>query len=68
VSELLRVGADDPAVLELTGLALYDAIEIADPPLRVVCKRCGALLGSGGDTPHGPLSSRDDTPRNMSDY
>jgi hypothetical protein len=52
---VLRLEADDPAVLELTGLALHDAIAIPDPPLRLVCSRCGALLARAGDTGHGPL-------------
>jgi hypothetical protein len=52
---LLRLEADDPEVLELTGIALHDALDIPDPPLRVACQRCGAQLGRGGDTAHGPL-------------
>jgi hypothetical protein len=52
---LLRLEADDPKVLELTGAALYGAAEIQNPPLRVQCKRCGSQLGWGGDTPGGPL-------------
>jgi hypothetical protein len=52
---LLRMEADDPEVLELTGIALHDAPEIPDPALRVACQRCGAQLGRGGDTAHGPL-------------
>jgi hypothetical protein len=52
---LLRLEADDPEVLELTGLALQCAQEVPDPSLRVACQRCGAQLGRGGDIPHGPL-------------
>lgn len=51
----LRLEADDPGVLARTGLALLDAAEIPDPPLRLICRRCGALLARAGDTPHGPL-------------
>jgi hypothetical protein len=52
---LLRLEADDPEVLELTGIALHDVLEIPDPPLRVACQRCGAQLGRGGDTRNGPV-------------
>jgi hypothetical protein len=52
---MLRLEADDEDVRTLTALALQDALGIPDPPLRIVCQQCGALLGHGGDTPHGPL-------------
>jgi hypothetical protein len=55
VTRTLRLEADDPDVRALTGLALEDAAAIPDPPLTIVCRRCGALLARAGDTGHGPL-------------
>ncbi len=46
--ELLRLEADDPDVLALTGLALYDSLAIPDPPLRLACQQCGVLLAQAG--------------------
>ena len=51
---VLRLEADDPAVLEFTGLALHDSVDIPDPP-RLLCKSCQRKLGAAGDTAHGPL-------------
>jgi hypothetical protein len=51
----LRLEADDHDVLARTGLALQDANAIPDPPLRLLCRKCGAQLAQAGDTAHGPL-------------
>jgi hypothetical protein len=51
----LRLVADDAAVFDLTHRAAVAAGEIPDPPLRIGCQRCGAVLARAGDTDHGPL-------------
>jgi hypothetical protein len=52
---LLRLQADDPAVLERTGRALTDSQLIRRPPLSFTCDHCGRTLARVGDTAHGPL-------------
>jgi hypothetical protein len=52
---LLRLQADDPAVLERTGRALADSQHIGRPPLSFTCDQCGRTLARVGDTAHGPL-------------
>jgi hypothetical protein len=52
---LLRLQADDPAVLERTGRALADSQPIGRPPLSFICDQCGRTLARVGDTAHGPL-------------
>ena len=41
MSELLRLEADDPAVLDRTGAALEISVGITRPPVKFVCGRCG---------------------------
>ena len=56
MSELLRLEADDPAVLDRTGAALEISVGITRPPVKFVCGRCGHLLARLGDIPgYGPL-------------
>jgi hypothetical protein len=52
---LLRLQADDPAVLEQTGRALADSQSIGRPSLSFTCDQCGRTVARVGDTPHGPL-------------
>jgi hypothetical protein len=52
---LLRLHADDSAVLERTGRALADSQAIGRPPLNFTCDQCGHTLAHVGDTAHGPL-------------
>lgn len=53
---MLRLMADDPAVVELTGAAVSASNEHrVKPTLQIICQKCGSVLAKVGDTECGPL-------------